>query len=252
MKKFLGMLALAIGALVTAPITAGAADLPSTKSAPAAVYAPPIFTWTGFYVGGSVGYGATNNTVTHYDAGSGCWWSCGRLQGLRDVGQGVIGGLDAGYNYQIGSVVVGLETDISAQSGSGSFNTFCQTSGYCDYTQRNRVSALGTVRGRVGYAFDRALLYVTGGLAYGHVSNYVKDNNDPGYWNGSKWRAGYTLGAGLEYAVTNNWSIKAEGLYYNLGRRTITFVDPASTTSLYPARFKTTGVIARLGVNYKF
>ena len=252
MKRFLGILSLVFGALSSVTFAAGAADLPSTKSAPAAIYAPPLFTWTGFYVGGSVGYAATHNTVTHYSAGSGCWWSCSNLNGKKDSGQGAIFGLNAGYNYQIGSVVVGLETDISAQSGSGSFNQFCTSLAYCDYTQRNRVSALGTVRGRVGYAFDRALLYVTGGLAYGHVNNYVKDNNDAGYWNGSKWRAGYTLGAGLEYAITNNWSVKAEGLYYDLGRRTLTFVDPASTTSIYPARFKTTGVIARLGVNYKF
>jgi len=235
---------MSIGALSSATLTSGAADLPSTKSAPAAVYAPPLFTWSGFYVGGSVGYTAAHNTVTHYSTGDGCWWDCGQF---KDSGQGVIGGINAGYNYQMGSVVVGLEADMSALSSTGTLNTYCDNTGpYCDYTQRTRVSALGTVRGR-------ALLYVTGGLAYGHVSNYVKDNNDPGYWNGSKWRAGYALGAGLEYAVTNNWTIKAEGLYYDLGHKTITFVQTTDgPSSLYPARFKTSGVIVRLGVNYKF
>ena len=213
--------------------------------------AAPIFTWTGFYAGGSFGNVSMRDRATHYDIGSGCWWNCTTDVNIGGNGAGVLGGVQAGYNWQIGTFVGGLEADLSATSVSAGYQQYCQSSGYCDYSQRARMSALSTIRGRIGYAFDRAFIYATGGLAFANVKNHVQDNNDPGLFNVSKWRTGWTLGAGVEYAMSDVWSVKVEGLYYSLENSKAFFRDPGKG-GLYAARFKNNGVIARVGLNYRF
>ena len=247
MKKL--FLALVSGIMLFAGSHAMAADL-AVKAPRAPVVAAAPFSWTGFYIGGNLGVATLNDKQHQYDVGFGCWWTCAD-EALHNKmsGTGVIGGAQIGYNWQTSVWVFGIEADIAATSAKATFNGFCGST-YCDLTQTASLDALGTVRGRFGYAFDRAMLYATGGLAFAKVHNHVNDNNDPGLWDQNAWRAGWTAGAGLEYAVTSNWTVKAEALYYKLNDKTLIFTD--SGTAVYPNTFKDDGALARLGVNYKF
>lgn len=224
MRKLL----LASVALAAVSAPAFAADLPSRKYEPAApvVYAP-AFTWTGFYAGlnAGVGFSQSNNTnvtvngvTTSYSSGN---------------NNGFVGGAQAGYNWQMGQIVFGGEADIQ----------------YADLGRKNSVGGFyyggssgnyfGTVRARVGYAFDRALIYVTGGLAYGDVGGGISNDT----------KAGYTVGGGLEYAFTNNWTAKIEGLYVNIDRGSGRFVAPTYVVNV--DKNSDFGVV-RVGLNYKF
>lgn len=149
---------------------------------------------------------------------------------VEDEG-GFVGGGQVGYNYQIGSFVLGLETDIQ----------------YADIGGDNNISSLnsdddddnwfGTVRAHAGYAFDRALIYATGGLAYGKISN--------GFSNSDDTSVGWTLGAGVEYAFTDNLTAKVEGLYVNLEQDD----DDLPVTA---GSDETEFGVVRAGLNYKF
>ena len=159
------------------------------RAAPPApiIAAVPVFTWTGFYVGVNAGYGwNANDSIT----------VGGVTFDLDDEG-GFVGGAQAGYNYQIGSFVVGLEGDIQYADFGGDDRFDFDGDGILD-DDFNTSDWFGTVRARAGVAFDRALIYATGGFAFA-------DN-----------ATGWTVGGGLEYAFTNNLSAKIEGLYVNL------------------------------------
>ncbi len=180
MKKILlssvALLGLATGAM--------AADLPSRRAPAPIVAAVPVFTWTGFYVGVNAGYGwNTNDTIT----------IGGERFDLDDDG-GFVGGAQAGYNYQIGSFVVGLEGDIQYADFGNDRIVFANG----DIVEFDNGDWFGTVRARAGVAFDRALIYATGGFAFADGAT------------------GWTVGGGLEYAFTDNLSAKIEGLYVNL------------------------------------
>ena len=184
MKKIL----LASVALFGFAGAASAADLPVRAAPPAPMIAAvPVFTWTGFYVGVNAGYGwNANDSIT----------VAGVTFDLDDEG-GFVGGAQAGYNYQIGSFVVGLEGDIQYADFGGDDRFDFDGDGILD-DDFNTSDWFGTVRARAGVAFDRALIYATGGFAFA-------DN-----------ATGWTVGGGLEYAFTNNLSAKIEGLYVNL------------------------------------
>jgi len=217
---------IAVAALLIAPIAAQAADLrqPSYK-APA--YSAPAFSWSGFYVGLNAGYGwgtaSGGNSITG--------------EGFNTRATGWLGGATVGYNLQTGSWVWGLEGVIDYSTVKGTSTSNCDG---CEV----RNSWLGTARGRIGYAFDRYLVYGTGGAAYGDLkltlpgggSRSVTDN-----------KLGWTLGAGVEYAFMGAWSVKAEYLYVDLGN----FTCPAATCS-DAGTYKLPLNIARLGVNYRF
>src|SRR5579872_3657057 len=163
---------------------AAAADLPP---APQPYYkAPyaPIFVWTGFYLGVNGG-GAL---------GTSAWDTAGSF----NTSGGVVGGT-VGYNYQINHFVVGVEGDVDWASISGK-----TTSAVCPPGCRTSDSWLSTVRGRAGYAIDRFMPYVTGGAAFGNINA-----NTAGLTTTST-NAGWTVGAGLEFAFSPNWSAKAE------------------------------------------
>jgi opacity protein-like surface antigen len=121
-------------------------------------------------------------------------------------------------------------------------------------TSRSRAPVRSTVRGRVGYAFDRALVYVTGGFAGGNVSDTILITQAGGVTDlltGSTRRNGTTIGAGLEYLLAKNWSARAEYQYINLGSENLFGVSTAGvpvTTSAIKDRFNT----VRLGLNYHF
>ena len=183
----------AIAALVGVGGSASAADLPRQMPVKAAPYVAPYYNWTGFYLGIN---------------GGGAW---GRSQwdstGSFDVSGGLVGGT-IGYNWQTGPWVFGLEGDIDWANIKGNTAALGCVSGNCS----SENTWLGTARGRIGYAFDRVMPYVTGGAAFGDVKA-----NQPGTTGANDTRAGWTAGAGVEFAVTNNISAKVEYLHYDLG-----------------------------------
>ncbi|HMK79608.1 MAG TPA: outer membrane protein [Xanthobacteraceae bacterium] len=188
---------------------AAAADL-YTK-APAYAATPfNVYNWNGFYVGANIGY--ESSTVTN-------WPSSGP--------KGVAGGGQVGYNWQVTpNWVLGLETDIQASSANDTFAGFQFSNPW-----------FGTVRGRVGYAYNNFLIYGTGGFAYGGGSVTV------GSISNSQTHTGWTLGGGVEVGLTPNWSAKAEYLYVRLEDESyvLTGLNNGFESNVF-----------RLGVNYRF
>jgi outer membrane immunogenic protein len=232
--RLLGLLAAT--AITTAGLSAAsAADLPS-RVAPAPVFAPvPVFTWTGFYVGVNAGYGWHNDSNDRSVFVPGGAVGPGSVAGTitfnDDNNDGFVGGGQIGYNYQFGSFVVGVEADIqwADLGGSNGTATFpgSWATGYAfePAGAAGGVDWFGTVRARAGVAFDRALIYATGGFAYGGAD----DNNDF-FSNNDDIRTGWTLGAGAEYAFTNNLTAGIEGLWVNLDNDNNTFVGSSIRT----------------------
>ncbi|MBF9234987.1 outer membrane protein [Microvirga alba] len=231
--SLLGLLA-GTAALAVAASTAQAADLPSRRS-PAPIYnAMPAFTWTGFYVGANAGYGWSTGTSRYYDPAFG-------YVGSNSNG-GFVGGGQIGYNYQLGMFVIGAETDIQYAAVGNKGASYGTT-----YYRGNSDGYYGTIRARLGVAFDRALVFGTGGYAYGDVGGNNAYDTVLGYHRGNNTNGGWTLGGGVEYAVTDNITAKVEGSYVNLDTRSNYVID----TSRVTRRDSEFGVV-RAGVNYKF
>ncbi|MEZ0171164.1 outer membrane protein [Microvirga sp. TS319] len=243
MRKLSRVLVTTAASLVVGASAALAADLPARQYAPAPVYNPaPLFTWSGFHAGVNGGYGWSNRNQTYL----------GSADTLSSKGSngGFVGGGQIGYNYQLvpgTGLVVGLETDLQ-YADLGNKTTYVAGSPAALSGSSSGGNYFGTVRGRLGYAFDRFLVYGTGGFAYGDVGS-----RSWGPLAGNRGtEVGYTLGGGLEYALTNNWTAKVEALYVSLGngsRNTSALGTPAiSSTSSGRDDF---GVV-RAGLNYKF
>ena len=220
MKKIL------IGALLAGVASSAcAADLPTRKAPPMPYVAPPIFTWTGFYVGVN---------------GGGGWASMNHNDGVFNGPSGGLGGVTAGYNYQMNQFVVGLEGDfdwgdISSRRALDPFGSF----GKID------MGEFATARARFGVAMDRALLYVTGGYAGGEVHSRLLDATTASFASNDSWNSGYAVGAGIEYAFTQNISGKAEYLFSQLGGTTL-------ATPTYAGRTGLDISLVRAGINYRF
>jgi outer membrane immunogenic protein len=191
-----------LSAVALVGLTAGAlaADLPMRAAPPAPVAAAvPVFTWTGLYVG-------VNGGVAFQDEN--------RRRGGRGGGRGgddssILGGGQIGYNMQFGMFVAGVEADIQAID----FERINTRLGGRNNGRNNddEVDAFGTVRGRLGLAFfDRGLIYATGGLAW---KSDEGNNGGRRLGGNDDENIGYTVGGGVEYAFTNNLSLKVEGLY---------------------------------------
>lgn len=209
--------------------TAKAADLP-VKAPPPPPAAVAALSWTGFYVGGHAGYGWGEDggmSFTDYPPGSFAG-SFGLGQTPRFVGadpQGAIGGGQIGYNFQLTPQwVLGLQADLSASSikGSGNIN-YAGIPGVASPTTTHVAQSLdwlATIRGRVGYAFDRLLVFGTGGLAFGAAKSDF-ELNAPGVAtladSVTSTRTGWAAGAGAEYKLDARWSASVEWLHYDLG-----------------------------------
>jgi outer membrane immunogenic protein len=287
MKKIL----LASVALVGLSAAASAADLPR-RAAPPPVFTPvPVFTWTGFYAGFNAGYGFGTD-----DRRTGPVIGVGPATGLvapgttaviafggRDSTDGFVGGGQIGYNYQFtpgSGVVVGIEADAQYVDFGRDRNRFVSTSPLAaqQVFNPNGLSGLdyfGTVRGRLGYAWDRTLVYATGGFAYGSGGG-----RDFGLPNSSRdeFQTGWVVGGGVEYALpTDSFlnffrssavTLKVEGLYVNLdqGNRNngafainnagtvINTVTSPGVVVVNPgqSRRDTEFAVVRAGLNYKF
>jgi high affinity Mn2+ porin len=220
-------------ALVSGPFAA-AADLSAKLPIKAPIRAA-IFDWTGFYFGGHFGYG---------DAGLGPGTNPLPLQGVFFPPStiGLIGGFQAGYNRQFSNhLVLGVEADASFPSPTdvprlapAPFNT--------------TIDYVGTLRGRAGYTFGRWMPYLTGGFAWGHA--HVSVNDDAGGLVGTVngYQTGWTAGAGVEFAVSGNWSAKAEYDYIDLSRRTYDLNGFGLAGVNVDPRIH----LAKLGLNYRF
>lgn len=218
-----------------------AADMaaPVYKAPPAVV--ATVFNWTGLYVGGDIGYGSGRSDGVLNDG----TFNVGPVPYSADP-KGMIGGGFAGYNYQMGQFVVGVEADWQAANLSGSgTGTFLISS----YTMDTKVSNYGSVRGRVGFAMDRWLVFATGGWAWGNAQTSYSDTGAPPPFGTNKINgSGGTVGAGIEYAVTNNWLARVEYRYTDLGNHG--FEVPSCGCGDNGNRITINDV--RFGLSYKF
>ena len=214
----------AVAALIVAQ-SATAADLsvaPLYKAPPPAM--APAYNWSGFYLGvnGGGGWGHSN------------WDTSSDRIGLSG---GLVGGT-AGYNWQLGNAVLGIEGDIDWANLKGT-----NSSTLCPAGCSTSDTWLSTVRGRAGYAFGGVLPYLTGGLALGDIRAAT-----PGFAGASNTSAGWTAGGGIEFGLTGNWSAKAEYLYVDLGK----FNCGTACNGLPTDNVSMHDNVVRAGVNYRF
>jgi outer membrane immunogenic protein len=234
---------LALGLLATAALSAGftqiasAADLP-VKAAPFAVVAP-AYNWTGLYIG--IEGGGVWSRSRHVNADT-------PNQGLEIASFNANGGLfggTVGFNYQTGPAVFGIEGDWSWANVNGGAVVnapFNQT--FRDETQER---SLATIRGRIGYAWDRWLVFATGGVAFANVES--RQFSPAIGQTDSKTMTGGVFGVGLEAALWQNWSVKLEYLYVNFA--TSRFFDPPNFCCVR-TDVSLSNNILRAGLNYKF
>lgn len=202
------MRAMTLAAVTAASGAAVAADLPN---GPSPYYSPaPVasYDWRGLYAGANVGYewGGTTNNPTEPS--------------------GVMGGLQAGYNWQIGQFVLGAETDIQASAADDTFAPWKFSNPW-----------FGTLRGRAGFALNNILFYGTLGLAYGGITGEIAGLDE------SKTHAGWAGGLGMEVGFHPNWSAKVEWLYMDLNNRAYTITGMNNGFE---------GNMLRFGINYHF
>jgi outer membrane immunogenic protein len=259
-------------ALCVIPVAASAADLPVK----APVYKAPVvarYNWTGFYAGGNIGYSWGHSDVTVESAEL--------LLGAVGASlhpKGIIGGLQAGYNWQASrNWVWGLETDFQWSGQKNSVTApWDDAIGTGSATVTSKLTWLGTARGRIGFVADArpdVLWYGTGGLAYGRVktsltgtfsTKFPSNCEGPAFcavsFSDAKTKVGWTLGGGVEAALANQWTWKVEYLYVDLG--TVSETVPLSTTVCAPGCSSVAGTasysnkmtdnIVRVGLNYRF
>jgi outer membrane immunogenic protein len=241
-----------------------AADLPTHKATPP-IAPPPAFTWAGGYAGSNIGVGFIDGKADPAcinPAGVSLGVGCAVAPQLKLSAAGFLAGAQSGYNWQFNSIVLGFEDDIQGaglQKSSSTTGTFPQTGGTFTalgtITAKERLNYFGTVRGRLGYAFDRLLIYATGGLIYGDMNLSFSRLFPAVSFVGSddSLRFGGTIGGGFEYAFNDRWSAKVEGLYYSFGSKTLLSTAlPAPNGFQTGFKFREDGELVRVGLNYRF
>src|SRR5271166_2887048 len=273
--------AAAAALIVAGAVAAQAADLPTRKEAPAPVFVPPPFTWTGFYIGLNAGgiFTSGSRSISFSNPAVDAFLGADEPGGLGSGQSGFIGGGQAGYNWQTGAFVLGVETDFDGTSLSKSTNFVSPgfagvgvPGGLLGDTLSVHAKAsldwLGTTRARLGFVAtpdNRLMIYATGGVAYaGGSANFNVFDATQGLalsGNPSSSRVGWTIGAGVEYALTNNWTIKGEYLYADLGSSRFSTAAAAfpvaSNLAAFDGLYATGKInynasIFRAAVNYKF
>jgi outer membrane immunogenic protein len=218
-----------------------------TSSASFAAPPPPIFNWSGFYVGGHVGYGAAEF--------KGVFNGNSNQSLFIQRPDGILGGVQFGQLWQMNTFVYGWEADASWMNFHSSQN-LSTSSPEPDFLA-NKLSMLASLRARLGMSFDgfifqRALLYVTGGAAYARAKFIMFDSDIPGTLTTSYGKFGGVVGIGGEWAVANNWTWRVEGLYYIFNGINKTLgPDPNGSGDFATGRLENIAVI-RIGLNYKF
>jgi outer membrane immunogenic protein len=250
-------LSLGIAALALAAVSfpAAAADLGARPIGKAPVMAPvALYNWSGFYVGGHIG---------------GLWgdkdWTdltgVPTADGGHDV-SGFLAGGQIGFNWQTGNWVFGVEADASWTNAEGDHLSGPAAVLTCfpgavvpgGTTCRTEMNWLGTVTGRVGYAFNNVLVYAKGGFAFANEDYLMFDTATGGGLlfasTGDETRTGWTVGAGIEYGFTPNWSLKLEYNYMDFGGETVNLVDPVIGT--FTKDIDQQIHVVKGGFNYRF
>ncbi len=205
---------------------ASAADLPSRAPPPVYVPPAPIFTWSGLYVGAQVGYAWAKDNASIQNPGLPSPPVPGPFfQPFTTNLEGVIGGAHVGYNLQINQWLAGVEGSVDGTSLSKS--QFIGTPPLFGGNAKTYTPLQGSIRVRLGVAWDRWLIYASGGAAFAGISNFYDTTAFGGNAETiSKTRTGWTVGGGLAYAVTNNWSLGVDYRYSDFGH----YVDKSGTT----------------------
>lgn len=258
----------AFATIMGSALAASAADM--------AVKAPyaPYYNWTGFYAGlnAGVGFGNAKTTTDTVFSPVG-YFAASSVPAISAAGgqsahkAGFTGGLQLGYNWQINSAVLGLEADFGymgmrASSSASALYPCCAPTGFT-VASTAKTDWLMTFRPRIGYAANNWLLYITGGLAVGQVKGdfTFSDTFATAAESASitKTKAGWALGAGIEYGLGGSWSVKAEYLHVDLGTVSATSTNLTAFTPAiaFPANVFThtvrvTDDLVRVGFNYKF
>ena len=268
---------------------ASAADMPVK----APVAAPVSYNWTGFYIGANVGGGWDRTSADHicndFAAGGGIFGGCGFAAPVAGgtvppptsfKGSGWLAGLQAGYNYQIGAVVVGVEADYnwSRIRGAGTSNFLLLPvagGGPANIVSKQNLDSFGTIRGRLGWLPSQQwLIYATGGVAFGQANRdvtlsgptigaagggfgFICIAGQPCFQGSAKQSMfGWTVGVGSEWAISTNVTVKAEYLYANLPGASLTavaFNGAGQTPSSFQTTYGHTELhVARIGINYRF
>ena len=237
-RRFIGGFAV-LGLLLAAPLGAAqAADM--ALKAPPPVLAP-VWTWTGFYIGADVGGDWARDVVRPAIADGGVFPRDNLITPHNVTGAGTVG-----YNFQSGVVVYGIEGDLGYLSIRGNSKDLLGGT-EVDFIGSN--GFYGDVTGRVGYTFDRLLLYTKGGYAF-YNGSVMTTTLIPGFTVGSaSFSGGWTYGGGLEYKITQDWSAKGEYQFFDFGTKTATLTSGAG---VFPYSNRLTVQTVKIGLNYKF
>jgi len=267
MNKLQTLVAAGAATLALVPVGAGyAADMPQ-YTPPPVITAVPTWDWTGFYAGLNAGYGWSSgddvslSVVDPTNFFAPCLAANSCPSGISYSRDGFVGGAQIGYNWQIDQFVLGFEADIdySDMGGGGQIVTTVPTFANGVFRASSDINWLATLRARAGVAFDRTLIYATGGLAVGGVEDSFRwgypslGTTYNGSNSGTEW--GWVAGGGIEYALTDRFILGGEVMYFDLGSTTVPGVAsaafaPAGTS--VSASFDHNGVIARARASYKF
>jgi outer membrane immunogenic protein len=248
-----------------AALPAFAADL--SRPAPAPVYtkAPamaPAFSWTGFYIGANGGAAWAKEQsvdITETLNGAlfvnGTWPGTGNFGTLKPSG-GFVGG-QVGFNYQVGMGVFGVEADFQGASVKDSLSVtapYISPPNTMTIGTSSELKWFGTARARAGVAWDRVLVYATGGFAWGKVDYNMSMTDTFGFAGAastSTTRTGYVIGGGLEYAFTPSWTAKVEYQYMDLGSLSINFPESGGVGYAISSTQKFVYSSVRGGLNFK-
>ena len=223
----------ALAAVVAAGIqSARAADMARPVYQPPVAVAVPIYNWSGFYIGGNIGWAFGNSSATYNPTGE--TWDVGK--------NGFLGGGQAGFNWQTGNFVFGIEGDISWIDGkrNRSWNGGITGDGGTDWA--------ATIAGRFGFAANNVLWYGKAGAGWVNNTATIYDNTGTTVWTGSNTNVGWLIGAGVEVALTQNWTTKLEYNYLNLDNWTGT---PGILNGDSVSISRTVQML-KVGLNYKF
>jgi len=231
-----GLLALAVAGAAMFGGVAMAADMgrPVYKAPPAGAL-PVSYDWTGFYVGGHVGGGWADKS-----------WTDAFGLATSHTADGFLGGGQVGFNYQINQFVLGVEGDVSWANLKGGSTQNFGLAAPVTQSFNSEVDWTATLTGRLGFAFDRWLVYGKGGVAWAHDKYSTNFYTFPGTVGIDETRIGWTVGGGVEYAFAPNWSGKLEYNYMDFGSKNVSFAPFTSTAidqQIHAVKF---------GINYKF
>lgn len=228
---FKNLLGASLVAVITSTSAYAADAIVAQEPAPIAI--APSFSWAGAYFGGQVGYG----------------WGRAKLENRTNGStsefkpNGFIGGLYTGYNFDTGNnFILGLDANVDYNNLKKS-RDFITSGNPVQTTGETQLRWSGAVRARAGYAIDRFMPYIAGGVAFGGIKNSLRIGGEES--SKSKTQTGWTVGAGIDYAATNNVLLRLEYRYTDYGKKNFGLNDLDTRGS-----FKTNDI--RLGVAYKF